>query len=100
MSDLDIDKIEREWTGGDYAISPSTVDDLIAEVKRLRAGAPSPSETKLRDHFAGLAMQSLANSLELEPGEQRYESDVLETVARDAYDIADAMMAERKRRGV
>jgi hypothetical protein len=51
----------------------------------------------LRDHFAGLAMQALTSSLDVEEGGS-YATSFLETVAKDAYDISDAMLAERERR--
>ena len=43
----------------------------------------------LRDHFAGLAMQKIIDS---------YDSPVTKrSIAREAYDYADAMLAEREK---
>ena len=55
----------------------------------------------LRDHFAGLAMQTLYSSnVKWEPtGEERDEEsvDLIKELAHDAYHMADAMLAEREK---
>lgn len=56
----------------------------------------------LRDHFAGLAMQTLYLSnikWELTGDERDEESvDLLKELTHDAYHMADAMLAERERK--
>ena len=57
----------------------------------------------LRDHFAGLAMQSLylSNTKWEATGEERDEESValIKELACDAYHMADAMIAEREKNG-
>ena len=57
----------------------------------------------LRDHFAGLAMQSLylSNTRWEATGEERDEESValIKELACDAYHMADAMLAEREKNG-
>lgn len=56
----------------------------------------------LRDHFAGLAMQTLyLSNIKWEPtGDERDEEsvDLLKELTHDAYHMADAMLAERERK--
>ena len=56
----------------------------------------------LRDHFAGLAMQSLylSNTKWEATGEERDEESValIKELACDAYHMADAMLAEREKK--
>lgn len=58
-------------------------------------------QESLRDHFAGLAMQSLyLSNVEWEStGEERDEESVslIKELAHDAYHMADAMLAEREK---
>lgn len=56
----------------------------------------------LLDHFAGLAMASIftgSGARIVADRDERYdETNWAEVVASNAYDMAEAMMAERKRR--
>ncbi len=58
----------------------------------------------LRDHFAGLAMQSLylSNTRWEATGEERDEESValIKELACDAYHLADAMIAEREKNDI
>lgn len=61
-----------------------------------------PNDSGLRDHFAGLAMQSLylSNTKWEATGERDEESVALiKELACDAYHLADAMIAEREKNG-
>lgn len=63
--------------------------ELLKEQTDLEAKVNNRDEAKLRDHFAGLAMQGLIIA--------RDENNTyLEPLARDAYTIADAMLKARK----
>ena len=61
----------------------------------------SSTPISLRDHFAGLAMQSLylSNTRWEATGEERDEESValIKEIACDAYHLADAMIAERNK---
>ena len=67
--------------------------EFIPAIKELliqpAVGAPHPES--LRDHFAGLAMQGLLSSID---------NYTTQTKATWAYNIADAMLAERSKRDV
>ena len=62
----------------------------------------APPERTLRDHFAGMAMQSLylSNTKWEATGEERDEESValIKELACDAYHMADAMLAEREKK--
>ena len=59
------------------------------------------SNITLRDHFAGLAMQSLyVSAVEWEPTGKKRDEESLSLVrelACDAYQLADCMIAERNK---
>ena len=61
--------------------------ELLEDQKALEARLDSRDEVKLRDHFAGLAMQGLCSREEL------WSPD---TVAFEAYRRADAMIRARQ----
>ena len=78
----------------DYADAYLEIDmEFIPAIKELliqpAVGAPHPES--LRDHFAGLAMQGLLSSID---------NYTTQTKATWAYNIADAMLAERSKRDV
>ena len=71
----------------DYADAYLEIDmEFIPAIKELliqpAVGAPHPES--LRDHFAGLAMQVLL-----------VDATSMNNAARNAYDMADLMLAER-----
>ena len=65
--------------------------------------APQTATMSLRDHFAGLAMQGFASDPQMAIGirETAEQSGIStpEMMARTAYGLADAMIAERNRTG-
>lgn len=52
------------------------------------------SNITLRDHFAGMAMQGLLSNQGLMT---TYDGNYCSIIARDAYEVADAMIAERNK---
>ena len=73
----------------DYADAYLEIDmEFIPAIKELliqpAVGAPHPES--LRDHFAGLAMQVLL-----------VDATSMNNAARNAYDMADLMLAEREK---
>jgi len=56
---------------------------LIEDLERIVA----EDEVRLRDHFAGLAMQAFLNN---------DETSTFEIIASDAYTVAEAMLRARK----
>ncbi len=63
--------------------------------------ADAQAAAHLRNHFAALAMQSLIQRTRSDPDDGYYEEDGVSTavvIARQAYDFADAMIAESQRK--
>lgn len=72
---------------------PSSDESLNEIREHVRTLAQVPyddvrNEERLRDHFAGLAMHAMVST-----------SGYYPLVARDAYAVADDMLAEKRRRG-
>ena len=74
------------------------IQELLAQPESLREGLREDlreglqEEISLRDHFAGLAMQGMAD-----PQPKFYCDADIDSVAKLAYQQADAMMAEREK---
>lgn len=66
---------------------PASVDELKKAFRELDESKRAEEESKLRDHFAGLAMQGLLT------GQPLY---ITEDTAKQAYQVADAMLKARK----
>lgn len=67
------------------AANPVVILELIERLEKAEA-------TQLRDHFAGLAIQGLISSSNIDIGRTTYK-----TLANDAYNYADAMLAAREK---
>lgn len=96
---LDIAEIERQWNSDDFSLPNSTIDDLIAEVKRLYADpaiADAAVLEKLRDDFAGRAMEAQFRNLNSRVPEL-FSSETYQQIAERAYGMADAMLAEKRK---
>jgi hypothetical protein len=97
--------LELKWTKEKLLERDKQISKLIAENSRLRDSKLLEEDIRegisLRDHFAGLAMQSLylSNTRWEATGEERDEESValIKELACDAYHLADAMIAERNK---
>ena len=88
-----------------YGVTAKTPDSLNIFITEVYSHGyhdgkeVSSAPIALRDHFAGLAMQSLylSNTKWEATGEERDEESValIKELACDAYHMADAMIAER-----
>ena len=78
--------LELKWAKEILTEQNKHLDKLIAENSKLREDLREG--ISLRDHFAGLAMQGLLSIID---------NYTTQTKATWAYNIADAMLAERER---
>jgi len=91
-----------------YGVTAKTPDSLNIFITEVYSNGYhdgkefSSAPITLRDHFAGLAMQTLyLSNIKWEPtGEERDEESVslLKELTHDAYHLADAMLAEREKK--
>ena len=79
--------LELKWAKEILTEQNKHLDKLIAENSKLREDLREG--ISLRDHFAGLAMQGLL-----------VDATSMNNAARNAYDMADLMMAEGSKRDV
>ena len=79
--------LELKWAKEILTEQNKHLDKLIAENSKLREDLREG--ISLRDHFAGLAMQGLL-----------VDATSRNNAARNAYEMADAMMAEGSKRDV
>lgn len=70
-----------------------------AKVSPLDDGGPA-SEKSLRDEFAGLAMQQWASARDFQVWAMSLKNEQHELLAKGAYRIADAMLAERAKQEI
>ena len=70
-----------------------TVDYLREAYEHNAERGPSTSDEALLDMWAGMAMQG-----ELACQREDYEWSSLQNLARNSWDVAEAMLAEKKRR--
>jgi len=66
-----------------------TTFDNASGITSKHGKSPLHTGMTLRDHFAGLAMQGLMTT---------YDGNSCSIIARDAYEVADAMIAEREKK--
>lgn len=96
--------VDRCTPAGEWAVNQDYVFSVLSwtEARRLvdlLAGSSPSDTTPLRDHFAGLAMQSIfagEGARMVADRDERYnETNWAQVVAANAYEMADAMLAHR-----
>ena len=96
--------LELKWVKTKLHERDKHIAKLAEENSKLRKELQEDMREgiSLRDHFAGLAMQTLYSSnVKWEPtGDERDEEsvDLIKELAHDAYQMAAAMLAEREKK--
>jgi hypothetical protein len=100
MMSKEITDVELQWAIEKIGERDKQISGLISKNIALREELQA--NISLRDHFAGLAMQSFyLSGVKWKPtGAERDEESVLliKRLACDAYQMADAMLAEREKK--
>lgn len=73
-------------------VSDETYKQWQERAEQGRAEAAAKERTRLRDHFAGLAIAELCGRI---PGDD-FTPDNCDFIARNAYAVADAMLKARE----
>lgn len=85
----DLDSIKAFAKYEDNLVKQNPIHEAFADFAK---GESKEDERRLRDHYAGLAMQGIC----VNAGRNKFDVDQADDIASYSYQIADAMLKARK----